>query len=197
MDRRAAAVEQTRRAIVEATMRCHARQGILATSLQDIAQEADVALGTVYRHFATLNDLVAACGAASLASLGLPDRQTATEHFRGACSRTRRISRLVDAVAAIYQPAAKSFLAVRAAADALPAAAHGHERMERAIDLLVDEALRPLDVSANRRRTVRALLDARFWETLTEHGLDADGARDELVRLVTCELRERRGDGDF
>lgn len=189
MERREAAVKQTRQAIVEATMRCHARQGILGTSLQDVAREADVALGTVYRHFPTLNDLVGACGQASLELLGLPDRQQATQRFHGARSRAERIARLVDAVAVLYQPAAKSFLAVRAAANTLPAAAQGHKRMEHAVDLLLDEALRPLEVSVSRRRTIRSLLDARFWETLGEHGLDADAKRSELIRLLTCALR--------
>jgi AcrR family transcriptional regulator len=188
MERRTAAVKRTRQAILEATMRCHARHGILATTVQDVAREADVALGTVYRHFPTLNDLVRACGEASLASLGLPDRRRAVQRFDGADSRDERIARLVDAVASLYEPAAKSFLAVRNAAPALPAAAQGHKRMEHAIDLLVDEALRPLKASVNRRRTVRALLDARVWETLTEHGLDDPSKRSELVRLLTCVL---------
>lgn len=189
MERRAAAVEQTRQVIVEATMRCHARQGILATTVQDVAREADVALGTVYRHFPTLNDLVSACGEASLKSLGLPDRHEAKRLFHGARSLTERIDRLIDAIASLYQPAAKSFLAVRAAADTLPAAARGHKRIEHAIDILVEEALRPLSVSAGRRRTVRALLDARFWETLTEHGVNDESKRRELTRLLTCALR--------
>lgn len=189
MERRTAAVEQTRQAILEATMRCHARQGILETNVQDVAREADVALGTVYRHFPTLNDLISACGTASLEALGLPDRQDAEQRFHGARSQAERIARLLDAVASLYEPAAKSFLAVRAAADALPAAAQGHRRMEEAIDILVEEALRPVKVSAEQRRTVRALLDARFWETLSDHGLDTEGKRHELTRLVTCALR--------
>lgn len=189
MERRAAAVEQTRQAILEATMRCHARQGILATSMQDVAGEADVALGTVHRHFPTLNDLVSACGAASLAALGLPDRPQARERFRGARSYAERITRLVDAVASLYEPAAGSFLAVREAAGAVPAAAQGHQRMEQAIDILVGEALRSLAVSAGQRGTVRALLDARFWQTLTDHGLSTAEKRRELTRLLTCTLR--------
>ena len=189
MERRTAAVQQTRQAILEATMRCHARHGILATTVQDVAREADVALGTVYRHFPTLNDLVAACGQASLESLGLPDRQAAKQRFHGVRARAKRIAVLVDAVASLYQPAAQSFVAVREAAGTLPAAAQGHQLMEHAIDMLIDEALRPLRVSANQRRTVRALLDARFWETLTEHGLETESKRRELTRLLGCALR--------
>src|SRR5579884_2077102 len=189
MERRAAAVEQTRRAIIEATMRCHARQGILGTTIQDVAKEADVALGTVYRHFPTLNDLVGACGQASLELLGLPDREQARQRFRGARTQTERVGRLVDAVGSLYEQAAGSFVAVRAAADTLPAAARGHKLMEHAIDILVEEALGPLRVSATQRRTIRALLDARFWETLTEHGLDNESKRSELTRLLACALR--------
>jgi AcrR family transcriptional regulator len=154
-----------------------------------VPAEADVALGTVYRHFLTLNDLVTASGAASLKLLALPDRQAAKQRFHGARSMTERVRRLVDAVAALYEPAAKSFLALRDAAESLPAAVQGHKRMERAIDILVEEAVRPLSVSANQRRTVRALVDARFWETLTEHRLDPEGKRLQLNRLLICALR--------
>lgn len=192
MERREAAVQQTREAIVAATMRCHARQGILDTTVQDVAREADVALGTVYRHFPTLNDLVRACGAASMQLLDLPDRAAAKRRFSGVRGQSERIERLVDAVASLYEPAAKSFIAVRAAADTLPAAAEGQKRMEGAIDVLVAEALAPLRLSASRRRTVRALLDARFWETLTEHGLDGESMRRELVRLLTCTVGSAR-----
>lgn len=189
MERRAAAVEQTRQAIIEATMRCHDRQGILATTVQDVAREADVALGTVYRHFPTLNDLVSACGQAALKMLALPDGERAKQLFGDVRSRAERIARLVDAVASLYEPAAQSFLAARAAAGALPAAAQGHRLMEQAVDVLVEEALRPFQVEASRRRTVRALLDARFWETLGEQDLDPQSRRRELTRLLTCALR--------
>ena len=44
MDKRKEAVEETRRSIVDATVALHAEQGILATSWEDIARKADVAL---------------------------------------------------------------------------------------------------------------------------------------------------------
>ena len=43
-------------------MTAHAEQGIAAPSIHDVARRADVALGTVYRHFPTLEELVGACG---------------------------------------------------------------------------------------------------------------------------------------
>ena len=56
LGRRAAAAEQTRRRIVDATVALHAEQGIVATTYKDIAQRADVGVGTVYNHFPTVDD---------------------------------------------------------------------------------------------------------------------------------------------
>src|SRR5438445_9796001 len=61
MTRRAAANAETRRRIVDAAIALHAEKGILGTSWPDIAKRADVALGTVYRHFPGLDQLVPAC----------------------------------------------------------------------------------------------------------------------------------------
>lgn len=184
MERRAATVEQTRRRIIEAAMQCHAEQGIAGTSIQDVARRADVALGTVYRHFPTLEDLVGACGEQFFTMLGLPNREEAKARFREARSRPERIERLIGEVASLYRAAADAFLHVRDARHELRAAAEGHERMEGAIDLLVEEALRPLRPSLEQRRTVRALLDARVWTTLLDHGLDEEAAERLLADLV-------------
>jgi AcrR family transcriptional regulator len=188
----AAAVEETRRRIIEAAMQLHAERGMLETSFQDVAHRADVALGTVYRHFRTLEELVGACGETFFAWLDLPDREEANARFRGARSRRERIERLVGEVAALYRPAAGAFLRVREARDEFRPVAEGHQRMEGAIDLLVEEALQPLRTTREQRRTVRALLDARIWTTLVDHGLDANAAERQLVDLVQCAI-ERGG----
>jgi AcrR family transcriptional regulator len=189
MSGRAAAVEQTRRRILEATMAEHAERGILATSIQDVARRADVAVGTVYRHFPTLEELVAACGALSFEMLPLPSPEEVVARFHGARSRGERVERLVDAVAGVYAPAAIAFLRVREARDELRPAAEGHAVLEGAIDSLVDEALRPLDTSAQQAAAVRSLLDARFWMTLLDRGLDGAAAHATLVTLVGAALR--------
>ena len=62
MDKRKAAVQETRQRIVEATLALHAEKGIFGTSWQDIARRADVSVGTVYKHFPSLDELVPACG---------------------------------------------------------------------------------------------------------------------------------------
>ena len=62
MTRRAAARNHTRERIVEATAKLHGERGVLGTSWQDIAREADVSVSTVYAHFPSLDELLPACG---------------------------------------------------------------------------------------------------------------------------------------
>src|SRR2546423_14922559 len=61
MTRGPAASAETRGRIVDAAIALHAEKGVLGTSWPDIAKRADVALGTVYRHFPGLDQLVPAC----------------------------------------------------------------------------------------------------------------------------------------
>ena len=63
MSKRALAREETRRRIVEATAKLHGENGVLGTSWQAIAKEADVSVATVYAHFPSLDELLPACGA--------------------------------------------------------------------------------------------------------------------------------------
>ena len=95
MDRRKEAVEETRRRIMDATVALHGEQGILATSWEDIAQKADVALATVYRHFPSLEELVPACGERITAFIKPPTLETAQETFGSTQSQADRIKLLV------------------------------------------------------------------------------------------------------
>src|SRR2546423_7475771 len=61
MTRGPAASAETRQEIVAAAIALHAEKGVLGTTWPDIAKRADVALGTVYRHFPGLDQLVPAC----------------------------------------------------------------------------------------------------------------------------------------
>lgn len=56
---RAQQAEETRERILDSTVRVMAR-GVASLSIPDVAREADVSVPTVYRHFGTKGDLVAA-----------------------------------------------------------------------------------------------------------------------------------------
>src|ERR687890_249729 len=73
MTRRASAAAQTRRRIIDATRALHTEQGIAATSWDEIAARAGVGVGTVYRHFPSLDELIPACGETTMQAVALPD----------------------------------------------------------------------------------------------------------------------------
>ena len=101
-DRGSPAQRERRRRILEATMELHGANGILATSWEEIAESAGVSVGTVYRHFPTLDDLVLACGEFSLGRLAPPSDERIAEVFEGARSRRERILRAAREIRARY-----------------------------------------------------------------------------------------------
>src|SRR5918999_315857 len=94
MTRRASAVAQTRRRIIDATRELHTEQGIAATSWDDIAARAGVGVGTVYRHFPSIDELVPACGEISMQVVAPPDPEEAPARFDGADAPAERVERL-------------------------------------------------------------------------------------------------------
>src|SRR6476659_522860 len=99
LERRAETAEQTRRRLVDATFALHAEQGISATTMTDIAARAGVSVGTVYHHFPTYQEAVAACTRHVDESLPLP----AAEIFTGVTSMHARVRRLVADISRFYQ----------------------------------------------------------------------------------------------
>src|SRR5689334_15690361 len=113
MSKRAAAAAETRRRIVDATRTLHTEQGIAATSWDQIAARAGVGVGTVYRHFPTLDELVPACGEVSMEIVALPSPAEAPALLDGADGPAERIARLVSEVFAIYERGAPELHVVR------------------------------------------------------------------------------------
>lgn len=98
-DLRKAAAEETRRRIVDSTVALHAEQGVLATTYAMIAERANVAIPTVYNHFSTRTDLLAAC-TGQAAALAPP---LGPRIFDGADGVEARLRALVHALFAQYR----------------------------------------------------------------------------------------------
>ena len=172
MGRRAAAVEETRRRIVDATLELHAEQGIAATRWDEIAARAGVGVGTVYRHFPSLDELVPACGRVSRELLALPNPPDAPAVFAGVDEPRARVERLVSEVFAIYDRGADVVRAARREPDVHPDVARAVAEVDAALGALVDAALEPLDVGTRGRQLARAMVDLWTWTALREQGLD-------------------------
>ena len=90
MKKRAAAVAQTRQRIIAAARELHGERGIAATSWDDIAARAGVGVGTVYRHFPSLDELIPACGAITMQVIALPDPASVPALFERAAEPAER-----------------------------------------------------------------------------------------------------------
>ena len=188
MSKRAAAVAQTRRRIVDATRELHGERGIAATSWDDIAARAGVGVGTVYRHFPSLDELIPACGEITMQVLALPDPATVPALFEHATKPRARIETLVREVFAIYERGAPQLRAIRRESDLHPGVAQSRDELEASLGALVDTALAPLDATREDRAVTRAMIDLHTWEALREQGLGPAEAVAALSDLLTRRL---------
>jgi AcrR family transcriptional regulator len=182
MTRRSSAVAQTRRRIVDATRELHGEQGIAATSWDDIAARAGVGVGTVYRHFPSLDELIPACGEISLQVIALPEPRDAPALFAGIDDPEDRVARLVGEVFAVYERGAPQLRAMRNEPGVHPGVAESGAQVEASLSALVDAA-----VEADRH-VVRAMIDLGTWQALRDQGLGAAEAVDEVSRMLAARL---------
>ena len=193
MSKRAAAVARTRQRIVGATLELHGEQGIAATSWDDIAARAGVGVGTVYRHFPSLDELIPACGEIAMRIVALPDPATLPALFEPAAQPAARIDRLVREAFAIYERGAPPLRALRRESDVHPRVAADRAAFEASLSALVEAALEPLDVTPQNRAVARALVDLSTWDALRDQGLTAPEAADAISDLLTRRLIAPQG----
>ena len=168
MTRRASTVAQTRRRIVDATLELHGEQGIAATSWDEIAARAGVGVGTVYRHFPSLDALIPACGEITRQVLALPDPQSLTSLFDGLDAPTQRFELLVREAFAIYERGAPQLRAIRNEPDVHPNVAEAGEEVEASLAALVDAAVEPFALTPADRAVVRAMIDLNTGQALRD-----------------------------
>jgi AcrR family transcriptional regulator len=180
MSRRASAAAETRRRIIEATRELHGEQGIAATSWDDIAVRAGVGVGTVYRHFPSLDELVPACGEVSMQVIGLPAPSDAAALFDG-LSPEERVERLVSTVFASYERGAPQLWAIRNEPGAHPSVADAGEAVEASLNALLDAA----GLAPSHRALVRAMIDLGTWQAFRDQGHGPTEAAAAVSRLVS------------
>jgi AcrR family transcriptional regulator len=193
MTKRAAAVAQTRQRIIDAARELHGDRGIAATSWDDIAARAGVGVGTVYRHFPTLDELIPACGEITMQALALPDPATVPALFAHASEPAERIERLVRETFRLYERGAAELRAIRREAHLHPRVAHDRDQLDASLDALVDTALAPLDLTAQDRALVRAMVDLNTWEALRDQALEPAESVAAISDMLTSRLTARQG----
>ena len=188
MTRRAAASAETRRRIVDAAIALHAEKGILGTTWPDIAKRADVALGTVYRHFPGLDQLVPACTSENAVRMRPPGASVLV----GVTRPEERIGRFVEELFAFYGRSAP--WTPRASIDRhqLPVLDTILSRREAGLKVLVEETLGPLRRRRHALDAALALTDFGVWSSLTRSGLSTEAAARLITEVLVTWVNRRR-----
>jgi AcrR family transcriptional regulator len=193
MDKRKAAVEETRQRILEATLALHSEKGIFGTSWQDIAHRADVSVGTVYKHFPSLDELVPACGELMYAITRPPSLEDAPQIFAGANSLEERLERLVSELFDFYERGA-SYIETDFQERQLPAVREWEAYMRATIAGLVREALIPAGPDERTVQAVSALLDFYTFKSFLDREIPKEQAAKTINELLLCWIECSRRD---
>lgn len=193
MDRRRAAVEETRRRIVEATLALHSEKGMFDTSWKDIAERADVSVATVYKHFPSLDELVPACGALIMAITDPPSLEDAPRIFGDAQALEKRLRRLISEMFDFYERGER-YMEVGPKERQLPAVQEWEAGMRAVREGLAREALRPVEPDERTVRAVGALLDFPVFKSFRRHGVPREEAEEILNDMLLCWLKGPRDD---
>jgi len=191
MSKRAESAAQTRQRIVQATMALHRDRGIAATTMKEIAERADVGIGTLYHHFPRYEDAIRACGARTAELARLPT----CEIFDGARSLPARIAVLVGELFSYYDRHPTLPLA-RCEQARFPVLGEFVTRRQELIETLVTDALSPLAPTAAQVQTVIALTDFAVHRSLLDAGFSTKQAAAQLTDVVVRWLPRSRKEPD-
>jgi AcrR family transcriptional regulator len=185
LGKREAQVEGTRRRIVDAVVRLHSELGIVATTYEAIAEAADVAVATVYRHFPSLDELVPACGNRIMEITQPPGPNI----FDGKETLEERVRAFVSAIFDFWLRARSYLERPMADADRVPVLAQRLEMQTRLIETLARQALGESADDGDALRLLLALTDLRAWMALADHGL-AERAPEIVSGIVLSRMQK-------
>lgn len=186
MGKRAAAAGMRRR-IVEATLRLHGERGIFGTSWADIANEADVAVGTVYRYFPTLDQLVPACGELLIERTQPPRPEDISTILAGAAGPIERLRRVADALFSFYARGGK-YLEADLRERELPAVREWEDYLRAMVGDFVSEALQDASVDAEAQDRICFLFDVPTFSAMRIRGLGPETAAATSTSLAALWL---------
>jgi AcrR family transcriptional regulator len=185
MDKRRAAVEETRQRILEATLALHSEKGIFGTSWQDIAQRADVSVGTVYKHFPSLDELVPACGELMYAITRPPSLEDTQQIFAGAHSLEEHLERLISELFDFYERGA-SYIETDFQERQLPAVQEWEAYWRATIEGLTREALNPVGPDERTVRAASTLIDFSVFKSFLERDIPKEEATKIMNEVLLC-----------
>ncbi len=185
MSKREAARAETRRRIVEATAKLHGERGVFGTSWQEIAEEADVSVATVYNHFPSLDELLPACGALVMERARPPRAQDAARIIGEAETRAERLCAVARELFAYYERGGPHLEVDVRERELIPGMREWEDSERSVVSTLVAAALGPIDDQELVER-VSALFDPPTYRAMRARGLSAEEAADTAAGAAAC-----------
>ena len=185
MSKRTLAREETRQRIVEATAKLHGEHGVLGTTWQAIAKEADVSVATVYAHFPSLNELLPACGAHVMERVRPPRPESASEIIGGADSLEERLERVADELYGFYERGGPH-IEVDVRERQLPGMRKWETYLVDTVTAFVREALAPGRANARTVQLVGALFDLSTFKSFRNRGVAPRTAARAVARVAAA-----------
>jgi AcrR family transcriptional regulator len=183
MTRRVASRNETRNRIVEATAKLHGERGVLGTSWQDIAREADVSVSTVYAHFPSLDELLPACGQLVMSRVRPPTAGDAGEIIGDARSTRERLIRVARELFSFYERGG-AHIEVDIRERQLAGMREWEESQRATVAALVRAALvdeRPTTASV---RLISAFCDLATYKALRTRGVSMNRAAETVAEVA-------------
>lgn len=175
--------QETRQKIIEAAIHLHQTRGIAATSMNDIAEQADVGKVTVYRHFPDMAAMVGACSGQYFERNPFPD----PELWRAAEDPVERMRHGLNEAYDWYASTEAMMSRVYPEARDHPVMAPYHAHWAHAADVLLEVWPEKGRRKVLLRAAIALALDFDTWRTLVKvQGLSNTQATELMARL-TCD----------
>ena len=191
LKRRAERQDETRRRIVEATVRLHESVGPARTTVSAVAERAGVQRLTVYRHFPDERALLAACSGHWVATNPAPDPGP----WRKIRDPEERLAEALREIYAFYGRTEPMMANLVRDAPKMPALAELLAPYGEYVAAVREVLTAGWGARGTRRElllaTVGHALDFATWRSLARgQGLDDGRAVEVMVRAVRCVARE-------
>ena len=170
---------ETRQRVVQATYELHRTRGIAATSFRDIAERADVAIGTVYHHFPEYDDVIRACGAHTM----VVSRPPTAAMFEGIRSPRERLRVLVRELFRFYDRIPE-YERIHAERERFAFVSEAFQHIESARRALIAAAVRPRRIGKRVGAAAFAMLEPAVHRALVASGLSTDHAAEVIFRAL-------------
>ena len=191
MQARSRSVEETRSRIVRAATELHTERGVVATSWEEIAERAEVAPATVYRHFPSLVELIPACARSVFDIIRPPTLEEAGEKFATLRSPVERLEVLIRDSCPCYSKGEGWLHAARRERDLIPAVGEAVRVQEETLKTLVRAATDGLSLSERDNSLLYTFCDFPFFKSLLDAGVKRSEVTEVIVGLALGYVRQQ------